>query len=286
MIRDITIGQYYPVESVVHRLDPRTKLFGTLIYIISLFFADNLLCYAVATVFLAMAVRTSRVPFKFIVRGLKAIVFLLLISISFNLFLTSGRVIFQIGFLKVTHEGLRLAVFMGLRLMYLVIGSSVMTLTTTPNQLTDGLERSLGCLNRLHVPVHEISMMMSIALRFIPILLEETDKIMKAQIALRFIPILIEETDKIMKAQMARGADFESGNLVQRAKSMIPILVPLFVSAFRRATDLAMAMEARCYRGGSGRTKMKPLHYERRDRITYLILLAYLGIVIVLRIVF
>ena len=153
MIRDITIGQYYPVESVVHRLDPRTKLFGTLIYIISLFFADNLLCYAAATVFLAMAVRASRVPFKFIVRGLKAIVFLLFISISFNLFLTNGRVIFQIGFLKVTHEGLRLAVFMGLRLMYLVIGSSVMTLTTTPNQLTDGLERSLGCLNRLHVPV-------------------------------------------------------------------------------------------------------------------------------------
>ena len=262
----ITIGQYYPVESVVHRLDPRTKLFGTLIYIISLFFADNLLCYAVATVFLAMAVRASRVPFKFIVRGLKAIVFLLLISISFNLFLTNGRVIFQIGFLKVTHEGLRLAVFMGLRLMYLVIGSSVMTLTTTPNQLTDGLERSLGCLNRLHVPVHEISMMMSIALRF--------------------IPILIEETDKIMKAQMARGADFESGNLVQRAKSMIPILVPLFVSAFRRATDLAMAMEARCYRGGSGRTKMKPLHYEARDRVTYLILLVYLGIVIALRILF
>ena len=261
MIRDITIGQYYPVESVVHRLDPRTKLFG-----ISLFFADNLLCYAVATVFLAMAVRASRVPFKFIVRGLKAIVFLLLISISFNLFLTNGRVIFQIGFLKVTHEGLRLAVFMGLRLMYLVIGSSVMTLTTTPNQLTDGLEKSLGCLNRLHVPVHEISMMMSIALRF--------------------IPILIEETDKIMKAQMARGADFESGNLVQRAKSMIPILVPLFVSAFRRATDLAMAMEARCYRGGSGRTKMKPLHYEARDRVTYLILLVYLGIVIALRILF
>ena len=213
-----------------------------------------------------MAVRASRVPFKFIVRGLKAIVFLLLISISFNLFLTNGRVIFRIGFLKVTHEGLRLAVFMGLRLMYLVLGSSVMTLTTTPNQLTDGLEKSLGCLNRIHVPVHEISMMMSIALRF--------------------IPILIEETDKIMKAQMARGADFESGNLVQRAKSMIPILVPLFVSAFRRATDLAMAMEARCYRGGSGRTKMKPLHYEARDRVTYLILLVYLGIVIALRILF
>ena len=266
MIRDITLGQYYPVDSVLHRMDPRKKLFGTLVFIVSLFFANSIACYVAATLFLITAIRMSRVPFSFMVRGLKAILFLLLISVSFNLFLTNGRVIFQIGFLKVTHEGLRLAVFMGLRLMYLVIGSSVMTLTTTPNQLTDGLERSLGCLNRLHVPVHEISMMMSIALRF--------------------IPILIEETDKIMKAQMARGADFESGNLVQRAKSMIPILVPLFVSAFRRATDLAMAMEARCYRGGSGRTKMKPLHYEARDRVTYLILLVYLGIVIALRILF
>ena len=266
MIRDITLGQYYPVDSVIHRLDPRTKLFGTMVFIVSLFMADSLWGYLAATAALAAVIRCSNVPFKFMVKGLKAVVFLLIISVSFNLFLTNGRVIFQIGFLKVTHEGLRLAVFMGLRLMYLVIGSSVMTLTTTPNQLTDGLERSLGCLNRLHVPVHEISMMMSIALRF--------------------IPILIEETDKIMKAQMARGADFESGNLVQRAKSMIPILVPLFVSAFRRATDLAMAMEARCYRGGSGRTKMKPLHYEARDRVTYLILLVYLGIVIALRILF
>ena len=266
MLRELTLGQYYPADSIVHRLDPRTKLFATMVFIASLFIADNIWGYLIATFVLAAVIRLTQVPVRFILKGLKAIVILLLISVSFNLFLTNGRVIFQIGFLKVTHEGLRLAVFMGLRLMYLVIGSSVMTLTTTPNQLTDGLERSLGCLNRLHVPVHEISMMMSIALRF--------------------IPILIEETDKIMKAQMARGADFESGNLVQRAKSMIPILVPLFVSAFRRATDLAMAMEARCYRGGSGRTKMKPLHYERRDRITYLILLAYLGIVIVLRIVF
>ena len=266
MIRDITIGQYYPVESVVHRLEPRTKLFGTLIYIISLFFADNLLCYAVATVFLAMAVRASRVPFKFIVRGLKAIVFLLLISISFNLFLTPGTTAFAIWKLKVTWEGIRQAAFMAVRLTYLILGSSVLTLTTTPNNLTDGLEKALSPLKVIKVPVHEISMMMSIALRF--------------------IPILVEETDKIMKAQMARGADFESGNLVQRAKSMIPILVPLFVSAFRRATDLAMAMEARCYRGGSGRTKMKPLHYEARDRVTYLILLVYLGIVIALRILF
>ncbi|MDD6073449.1 MAG: energy-coupling factor transporter transmembrane component T, partial [Clostridium sp.] len=191
-------------------------------------------------------------------------VVLLLISISFNLFLTDGRVLFRIGFLKVTEEGLKLAFFMGMRLMYLVIGSSVMTLTTTPNQLTDGLEKSLGALNRLHVPVHEISMMMSIALRF--------------------IPILVEETDKIMKAQMARGADFESGNLIQKAKSMIPLLVPLFVSAFRRATDLAMAMEARCYRGGIGRTKMKPLRYEGRDHVAYVILLGYLAAVIAIRV--
>lgn len=260
MIRDITIGQYYPVESVVHRLDPRTKLFGTLIYIISLFFADNLLCYAVATVFLAMAVRTSRVPFKFIVRGLRAIVFLLLISISFNLFLTSGRVIFQIGFLKVTHEGLRLAVFMGLRLMYLVIGSSVMTLTTTPNQLTDGLERSLGCLNRLHVPVHEISMMMTIALRF--------------------IPTLIEETDKIMSAQKARGADFESGGLMDKARSLVPIMVPLFVSSFRRADELALAMECRCYHGGAGRTRMRQLKYQGVDYAGFAVSLLVLAAVV------
>ncbi len=265
MIRDITIGQYYPADSPIHRLDPRTKLFGTLVYIVSLFFADNLWCYGAATLFLAAAVRISRVPFRFIVRGLKAVVFLLLISVSFNLFLTDGRVLWQAGFLKITDAGLRLALFMGLRLAYLVIGSSIMTLTTTPNQLADGLEKSLGFLNRARVPVHEISMMMSIALRF--------------------IPILVEETDKIMKAQMARGADFESGNVIRRAKSMIPILVPLFVSAFRRATDLAMAMEARCYRGGEGRTKMKPLQYERRDGFAYAVLLAYLAAVIALRLI-
>ena len=265
MIRDITIGQYYPADSPIHRLDPRTKLFGTLVYIVSLFFADNLWCYGAATLFLAAAVRISRVSFRFIVRGLKAVVFLLLISVSFNLFLTDGRVLWQAGFLKITDAGLRLALFMCLRLAYLVIGSSIMTLTTTPNQLADGLEKSLGFLNRARVPVHEISMMMSIALRF--------------------IPILVEETDKIMKAQMARGADFESGNVIRRAKSMIPILVPLFVSAFRRATDLAMAMEARCYRGGEGRTKMKPLQYERRDGFAYAVLLAYLAVVIALRLI-
>lgn len=266
MIRDITLGQYYPVDSVVHRLDPRTKLFGTMVYIISLFLADSMWGYVAAALFLVFIIRLSKVPFKFIVKGLKAIVFLLIISISFNLFLTEGRPIFQIGFLKVTIEGVKIACFMGLRLMFLVIGSSVMTLTTTPNELTDGLEKSLGFLKRMRIPVHEVSMMMSIALRF--------------------IPILIEETDKIMKAQMARGADFETGNLIQRAKSMIPLLVPLFVSAFRRATDLAMAMEARCYRGGEGRTKMKPLRYEKRDRVAYCFYAFYMAVIVAIKVVF
>ena len=255
MLRDITLGQDYPTDSVLHRLDPRTKLFGTLVYIVTLFLADSLFGYAAAALFLVLAIKLSNVPVKFMVRGLKAIVFLLLISVSFNLFLTPGTPIFKIGFLQMTWEGLELATFMAVRLIFLVMGSTILTLTTTPNQLTDGLEKSLGFLNRVGVPVHEVSMMMSIALRF--------------------IPILVEETDKIMKAQMARGADFESGNLIQKAKAMVPLLVPLFISAFRRATDLAMAMEARCYRGGEGRTKMTPLHYEGRDKKTYAVYLIY-----------
>ena len=265
MIRDITLGQYYPVDSVLHRMDPRTKLFGTMVFIVSLFLADHMAAYVVATGFLVLAVKMSRVPFRFIVRGLKAVMVILLISFSFNLFLTDGQVLFRLGFLKITREGLQMSCFMGLRLIYLVIGSSIMTLTTTPNQLTDGMEKSLGFLKAVKVPVHEISMMMSIALRF--------------------IPILVEETDKIMKAQMARGADFESGNLIQKAKSMVPLLVPLFISAFRRATDLAMAMEARCYRGGEGRTKMKPLRYNRRDYLAYLFYGVYLAAMAGIRIV-
>lgn len=263
MLKDITLGQYYPVDSILHRLDPRTKLFGTMVFIISLFIADDIWAYLTATLFLVLAIRLSHVPFSFMIRGLKAIVFLLLISVSFNLFLTQGQPIFKMGFLKITKEGIAVAAFMGIRLIYLVVGSSIMTLTTTPNQLTDGLEKGLGFLKKVGVPVHEVSMMMSIALRF--------------------IPILVEETDKIMKAQMARGADFETGNLIQKAKNMIPLLVPLFISAFRRATDLAMAMEARCYRGGEGRTKMKPLRYGRQDGITYLLYLVYLTVIAGLR---
>ena len=264
MLREITLGQYYPVDSAVHRLDPRTKLFGTMVFIISLFMADSLWAYLLATVVLGLVIRASRVPFKFMVRGLRAVLVLLLISVSFNLFLTDGTVIVKFWIFKITWEGIRLAGFMAVRLIYLVVGSSLMTLTTTPNQLTDGLEKGLGFLKRFHVPVHEISMMMSIALRF--------------------IPILVEETDKIMKAQMARGADFESGNLVQKAKAMIPLLVPLFISAFRRATDLAMAMEARCYRGGEGRTKMKPLQYSQRDHEAYMIFALYFVLVIASRV--
>lgn len=265
MIRDITLGQYYPANSVLHRMDPRTKLVGTLIFIISVFVFHTIPGYVVATLFLGTMIAVSRVPLKFMFKGLKAIAILLLITMAFNVILTPGKILWQWGFLKVTEEGIRLAGRMAIRLIYLVIGSSVMTLTTTPNQLTDGLERLLRPLNKIHVPVHEIAMMMSIALRF--------------------IPILLEETDKIMKAQIARGADFENGNLIQKAKNMVPLLVPLFISAFRRANDLAMAMEARCYHGGDNRTQMKPLHYEKRDYMAYVLMAAYLAVAIAFRII-
>ena len=256
MLRDITLGQYYPTDSVIHRLDPRTKLVGTLVFILSLFLFRSFSGYVVATLFLAAVVKISQVPFKFMVKGLKAIMILLMITVVFNLFLTPGTPVFRIWKLQVTKEGISQALFMAIRLSYLIIGSSIMTLTTTPNNLTDGLEKGLNPLKKLRVPVHEVAMMMSIALRF--------------------IPILLEETDKIMKAQMARGADFESGGLIKKAKSLVPLLVPLFISAFRRANDLAMAMEARGYRGGEGRTKMKPLIYKKRDYTAYGLLVVYL----------
>ena len=263
MIRDITIGQYYPAQSPIHRLDPRVKIVCTLIFLVSLFVQNSVLGYALAFVFLACMIHVSKVPAKFIGKGLKPIVILLLFTVAMNLFLTrGGAVLFHWGIITITETGLRTSVFMAVRLVLLVAGSSLMTFTTTPNGLTDGLEKLLHPLNRIHVPVHEISMMMSIALRF--------------------IPILLEETDQIMKAQIARGADFESGNIIQRAKAMIPILVPLFVSAFRRANDLAMAMEARCYHGGEGRTKMKPLKYHYQDRLAYAITWGYLIAIVVI----
>ena len=264
MLRDITLGQYYPADSVIHKLDPRVKLFGTLIYIISLFVFKGLPAFILAAIFLVVLIKLSKVPFSYMVKGLKTIVLIMLFAAVFNLFLTPGTKLVSFWIFTITYEGLKNAVVMMVRLIFLIIGTSLMTLTTTPNELTDGLEKALSPLKYIKVPVHEIAMMMSIALRF--------------------IPILIEETDKIMKAQMARGADFEHGNLIQKAKNMVPLLVPLFVSAFRRANDLAMAVEARCYRGGEGRTKMKPLHYQKRDRMAYLTLLVYLAAVIGLRI--
>lgn len=264
MLRDITLGQYYQTDSVIHRLDPRVKLVGTILYIISLFTFGHFTGFAVAALFQAIMIRLSRVPFRYMVKGMKAILFLLLLTVVFNLFLTPGEVLVQVWKLTITKEGLRLSVFMAVRLSFLIIGSSLMTLTTTPNNLTDGMEKLMSPLKKVRVPVHEIAMMMSIALRF--------------------IPILMEETDKIMKAQIARGADFESGNLIRKAKAMVPLLVPLFISAFRRANDLAMAMEARCYQGGEGRTKMKPLKYKRRDAVAYSVLALYVAALAAVRI--
>lgn len=264
MLKDITIGQYYPTGSVIHRLDPRVKLFGTILYIVTLFIAKNPVVYMLAAAFLFTCVGISRVPFKFIMRGLKSIMIIMAISLIFNLFMTEGHVLVSFWKFRITYEGIIQAVYMGLRLVLLIMGSSVMTLTTTPNDLTDGMEKGLRFLKVIKIPVHEVAMMMSIALRF--------------------IPILMDETDKIMKAQSARGADFESGNFFKRVKALVPILVPLFVSAIRRAYDLATAMEARCYRGGKGRTKMKPLRYKGRDGIAYLILFSYLGMIIAAKI--
>ncbi|MBQ1317539.1 MAG: energy-coupling factor transporter transmembrane protein EcfT [Lachnospiraceae bacterium] len=263
-MREITLGQYYPADSLLHRLDPRVKFIGTILYIVSLFIANTWYSYILCAVFLAACIALSKVPVRFMVRGLRSILFLLLFMMAINILFTPGEYLFSWKFLHVSKEGIAVALKMGVRLTFLVMGSSVMTLTTTPKQLTDAMERIFMPLRIFHVPVHEIAMMMSIALRF--------------------IPILMEETDKIMKAQTARGADFESGGLIRRVKSMVPLLVPLFVSAFRRAGDLALAMEARCYHGGDDRTQMKPLLYGKRDYIAYALLILYLAVLILMRI--
>lgn len=261
MLRDITIGQFYPAESLIHRLDARVKLAGTVIMIVSLFVFDNFFGFIPALLMLATVIGLSRVPVKYILKGLKPMLFLLIFMMLMNLLLTPGEnILVQWWRIKITAEGLKMAGFMGLRLIFLVLGSSMMTYTTTPTALTAGMERAFAPLKLFRVPVHEVAMMMSIALRF--------------------IPILLEETDKIMKAQQARGADFESGNIFQRAKALLPLLVPLFVSAFRRAGDLAQAMEARCYHGGDGRTKLHPLKYKGRDAVAYLILAVYFTVCI------
>ena len=250
MLKDITLGQYFPGKSPIHLLDPRTKLLFLVIYFIALFTADGWVSYGIVLVFLSTVIYMTTIPLKTIVKGLKPLIFILVFTGILNLFMTPGEnVLVSFWGLKITTEGLVQAIFMVSRILMLIVGTFLLTYTTSPIALTDGLESLLGPLKKLHLPVHELSMMMCIALRF--------------------IPTLIEETDKIMSAQKARGADFETGSLMQRVKALVPILVPLFIGAFRRADELATAMECRCYQGGEGRTKMKTLHYKRRDFVAF-----------------
>ncbi len=263
MLKDITLGQFFPGTSVVHRLDPRTKLVYLIVYIVALFTADNWISYGAVLLFLAATVAISRIPLKALLRGMKPLVLVLLFTGVLNVFFTKGEtVLAEVWIFRITKEGLIRAFFMTSRILMLISGTFLLTYTTSPIALTDGLESLLGPLKKIHLPVHELSMMMCIALRF--------------------IPTLIEETDKIMAAQKARGADFENGSLVSRVKALVPILVPLFISAFRRADELATAMECRCYQGGDGRTKMKMLHYRRRDLLAFMSMAVLLGGVITL----
>jgi len=264
VLKDITLGQFFPGDTLLHRLDPRTKLIMTLLYIVLLFVAKSYVSYGLVFLFLVICIAVSRIPLKTILSGLKPILVLIVVTGVLNLFFTRGeRLLFRVWRLSVYWEGVWTAVSMALRIMMLIVGTLLLTYTTSPIMLTDGLEKLLGPLKKIKLPVHELSMMMSIALRF--------------------IPTLIEETDKIMSAQKARGADFDTGSLIRRAKALLPILVPLFISAFRRADELATAMESRCYHGGEGRTKMKQLRYERRDCLALIFGAVFLAVMIFLR---
>ena len=263
MLKDITLGQYFPGNSVVHRLDPRTKLVLLVLYIVALFVASGWVTYLTVFAFLAFVVAVSQIPLKSIVNGLKPLIMILIFTGILNVFFTTGeKLIVKFWIVSIYWEGIVRAFFMVARILMLIAGTFLLTYTTSPIALTDGLESLLNPLKKIRVPVHELAMMMCIALRF--------------------IPTLIEETDKIMAAQKARGADFENGNLLQRVKALVPILVPLFISAFRRADELATAMECRCYQGGDGRTKMKLLRYKLRDFKAYLVGAILLSAVITL----
>lgn len=264
MIRDITLGQYYPGNSWIHRLDPRVKILATILYIVALFVVKDFIGFATAFVGLVAVTAISKVPVSFIMRGLKPVFLIILFTFVINMFMIKGEVLVSLWFLEITREGLRTAVFMGVRLVLLIIGSSLLTLTTKPISLTDGIEALLSPFRRFGLPAHELAMMMTIALRF--------------------IPTLLEETDKIMKAQQARGADFESGNIINRAKALIPILVPLFISAFRIAQELAMAMEARCYGGSVKRTRMNGMKLCSRDLAASVIFVIFLALIVLERI--
>lgn len=265
-MKNITIGQYFPGNSSVHRLDPRTKILISMFLMILLFIVSNFTGFAVVFAFIAIITVISGVPFKFLYKGLKGVFFLIVFTGLINMFVTPGTresLVFEYGIIHIYKEGIRLALFMTVRLILLILGTSLLTLTTSPIELTDGIEKLLSPFRRFGLPAHELAMMMSIALRF--------------------IPTLMDETDKIMKAQMARGADFESKNIIKKAKSLIPLLVPLFISSFRRADELSMAMEARCYRGGTGRTRMKQLKYTKLDFIAYAAFALLVAIVIFTR---
>lgn len=266
MLKDITLGQYFPGNSFIHRLDPRTKILCIIVYIAAIFCIQNYVGYLMLTLFTALCIFSSKIPVRFVLKGLKPIMVFVAITALFNLFLTSGRVLWSWGFLKITYEGINLAIFMVLRLFFLVLGTSLLTLTTSPISLTDGIEQLLSPFRRIGIPAHELAMMMTIALRF--------------------VPTLLEETEKIIKAQTARGADFESGNLVRRAKAMIPILIPLFISAFRRADDLAVAMECRCYRGGENRTRLRALKMGRVDLFGWLAVFLLVVLIVVTNVFF
>ena len=268
MLRDITIGQYFPGNSLVHRFDPRLKLVLTVAYIVLLFAASNPLGLTLSILFLGVMYKVAKIPVKMIGKSLKPILPIVLFTAVLNLFFVSGEgdPLVHFWFLSIYAEGVRYAVLMAVRVMALIAGTSLLTYTTSPIVLTDAIEQLLKPLGKLHFPVHELAMMMSIALRF--------------------IPTLIEETDKIMSAQKARGADFESGNIFQRAKALVPILVPLFISAFRRADELATAMECRCYRGGTGRTRLKVLRCEKQDYIDLAVCIACFAVILASRLVF
>jgi energy-coupling factor transport system permease protein len=264
MFKNLTIGQHYPVDSPVHELDPRVKIIMTFVFIISLFLVESFATYLIVAVFLALAIKLSKVPIKFVIKGLRPILMIIIITFIINLLMTPGNIIFRLGFIKITEEGLRQAGFMAIRLTLLIMGTSLLTLTTSPIILTDGIEALLKPFKRFGLPAHELAMMMTIALRF--------------------IPTLMEETEKIMKAQKSRGADFESGNIMSRAKNLVPLLVPLFISAFRRADELAMAMEARCYRGGENRTRMRQLKISKVDFVASGFFMVYFASIIILKI--
>lgn len=265
MIKDITLGQFFPGKSILHRLDARMKLVLTLIFIVALFLVKNYFGYVVVLGFLVFSIAISGVPMSMFLKSLKPLLFIIIFTAVLNLFYGTGEPLWQWGFLKITSDGIHSAIMMALRIIFLIIGTSLLTYTTSPIMLTDGIERLLNPLKKVKAPVHELAMMMTIALRF--------------------IPTLVEETDKIMNAQKARGADFESGNLLARIKAMIPILVPLFVSAFRRADELAVAMECRCYHGGEGRTRLKQMHMAFRDGVAFVVMLICTGMILALNVI-